>query len=88
MTPSLRVNVCAIASRIITTLAPPINLPCACSVVLEMATKRSACDSASSSKASKKTILYCHFNSSWKAQESSVPVGDRSGAQRTEAQVI
>ena len=54
-----------------------------CSVVLDMASKRSACDSASSSKASKKTKLYCHFKSSWKAQEFSVPVGDRSGAQRT-----
>ena len=52
-------------------------------VVLEMASKRSACDSASSSKVSKKTKLYCHFKSSWKAQEFSVPVGDRSGAQRT-----
>ena len=48
-----------------------------------MASKRSACDSASSSKASKKTKLYCHFKSSWKAQEFSVPVGNRSGAQRT-----
>ena len=50
-----------------------------------MASKRSAYNSASSSKASKKTKLYCHFKSLWKAQEfsQSVRVGDRSGAQRT-----
>ena len=46
-----------------------------------MASKR-PCDSASN-VVTKKPKLYCHFKSSWRTQEFSVPVRDRPGAQRT-----
>ena len=45
-----------------------------------MASKRAS--DSTSNIASKKPKLYCHFKSSWKTQEFSVPVGDRPGAQR------
>lgn len=41
---------------------------------------KQASDSASST--SKKPKVYCHFKSSWKTQEFSVPLGDQPGVQR------
>ena len=48
-----------------------------------MASKRACSSHSASNVATKKLKLYCHFKSSWKTQEFSVPMEDRPGAQRT-----